>query len=80
MQIARKARALGVSTEVDVADHGLSAGLRLATRRQIRLALIVGENERRDGTVTVRDLQSGEEQVTNVDALAGRVQEKEQWL
>jgi histidyl-tRNA synthetase len=69
LQIARSARALGIQTEIDVADHGVSAGLRLAVRRQIRLALIVGENERRNGTVTVRDLHTGEEQVSSVAAL-----------
>lgn len=72
LRVARAARAQGVRTEVDVATHGVGAGLRLATRRQIRLALIVGENERRQGTVTVRDLVAGEEQVVMIDALAGQ--------
>ncbi len=71
--IARSVRALGVQTEVDVADHGVSAGLRLAARRQIRLALIVGEDEQRNGTVTVRDLHTGEEQVSTVEALVGLI-------
>ncbi|HEY4034295.1 MAG TPA: HisS family protein [Ktedonobacteraceae bacterium] len=74
LQVAHTARSLGVRTEVDVADHGVSAGLRLAARRQIRLALIVGEDERRQGVVTVRDLVTGEEQVSNVEALALRTQ------
>src|SRR5262249_49293894 len=69
LQIARSVRALGIQTEIDVADHGVGAGLRLAARRQIRLALIVGENEQRDGTVTIRDLHTGEEQVSSVESL-----------
>jgi ATP phosphoribosyltransferase regulatory subunit len=80
LQIARSVRALGVQTEVDVSDHGVGAGLRLAARRQIRLALIVGEDEQRNGVITVRDLQTGEEQLSNIEALAGRIQDKEQWL
>jgi ATP phosphoribosyltransferase regulatory subunit len=80
LQIARRVRALGVQAEVDVTDHGVGAGLRLAARRQIRLALIVGEDERRKGVVTVRDLQTGEEQVSSVEALVRRIQDKEQWL
>lgn len=79
-QVARAARAQGVYTEVDVAGHGISAGLRLAARRQIRLALIVGEDERRQGVVTVRDLSAGEEQVITIDALAQRDRDKEQQL
>jgi histidyl-tRNA synthetase len=73
LQIARTARSLGVHTEVDVASHGVGAGLRLAARRQIRLALIVGENEQRQGVVTIRDLVTGEEQVSEIQALALRV-------
>jgi histidyl-tRNA synthetase len=83
LQVAHTARSLGVRTEVDVSDHGVSAGLRLAARRQIRLALIVGEDERRQGLVTVRDLVTGEEQVSDVEALARRAQDtqdKEQCL
>jgi len=83
LQVAHTARSLGVRTEVDVADHGVSAGLRLAARRQIRLALIVGEDERRQGVVTVRDLVTGEEQVSDVEALTLRThntQDKDQCL
>ncbi len=83
LHVAHTARSLGVCTEVDVSDHGVSAGLRLAARRQIRLALIVGEDEQRQGLVTVRDLVTGEEQVSDVEALAKRVQDtqdKEQCL
>ena len=69
LQVARTARSLGVRTEVDVADHGVGAGLRLAARRQIRLALIVGEDEQRRGVVTVRDLVTGEERVSDIEAL-----------
>ncbi|HWS85287.1 MAG TPA: HisS family protein [Ktedonobacteraceae bacterium] len=80
LQVAHTARSLGVRTEVDVSDHGVSAGLRLAARRQIRLALIVGEEERHQGLVTVRDLVTGEEQVSNVEALAQHTWDKEQCL
>ncbi len=83
LQVAHTARSLGVRTEVDVADHGVGAGLRLAARRQIRLALIVGEDEQRQGVVTVRDLVTGEEQMSDVEALALRARDtrdKEQCL
>lgn len=78
LYVARAARATGVTTEVDVSGHGVAAGLRHASRRQIRLALIVGEDEQRQQLVTVRDLTSGEEQLASVDSLLERVQVKEQ--
>lgn len=75
--IARSTRASGMRVEVDVTAHGVGAGLRLAARREIPLALIVGEDEQRQGVVTVRDLVTGEEQVTMVEALVNRIGEEQ---
>ncbi len=80
LKVARAARSQGLQTEVDVTGHGVSAGLKLAAKRQIRLALIVGESEQRAGGVTVRDLETGEEHLSSLDALAGHFAEKEQCL
>src|SRR5439155_16668563 len=62
LYVARAARSRGVRTEVDVTGHGVGAGLRLAAKKQLQFALIVGEDEQRKGLVTVRDLVRGEEQ------------------
>ncbi len=67
LQVARSARAGGLQAEVDVTGHGVGAGLRLAVKKQMRLAVIVGEDERRAGTVTVRDLVTGEERISSVE-------------
>src|SRR5436189_120365 len=50
-------------TEVDITGHGVGAGLRLASKKGIRLALIVGEEEQLKSAVTVRDLVSSEEKL-----------------
>jgi histidyl-tRNA synthetase len=76
LQVAHLARQQGIVTEVDVADHSVSAALRLAQRRKIHLALIVGENERCNGTVTVRDLLAGKEHITTVDAWLEQIAEQ----
>jgi ATP phosphoribosyltransferase regulatory subunit len=73
LRVAHAARACGVSTEVDVTGHGIGAGLRLATKKQISFALIVGEDEQRKGLVTVRDLVRGEEQKVSLEAVAQQV-------
>nr|HET6901332.1 ATP phosphoribosyltransferase regulatory subunit [Ktedonobacteraceae bacterium] len=80
LQVGRAARAQGLQTEVDVTGHGVGAGLKLAAKRQIRLAFIVGENEQRAGTVTVRNLETGEEHVSSVDTLVEDMPAKEQCL
>ncbi len=73
---ARLLRSTGVRTEVDVTGHGLAAGLRLAAKKEIPLAVIVGERERDSATVTVRDMASGEEQFETVAALSARVRKR----
>ena len=70
LQVARAARALGIRTEVDVTGHGPGSGLRQAAKRNVRLALIVGEDEQRQGTITLRDLATSEEHTVPFDALA----------
>jgi len=80
LQVARAARMQGMLTEVDVTGHGVGAGLKLAAKRQIRLAFIVGESEQRAGNVTVRNLETGEERVSALETLAENMVEKEQCL
>jgi ATP phosphoribosyltransferase regulatory subunit len=71
--VARAARDHGVHTELDVSGHGVGAGLRLAAKRGMRLALIVGEEEQRGNVVTIRNLLTGEEQTAQLEALAQRL-------
>lgn len=79
LAIARTVRASGLQAEVDVAGHGVGSGLKYAARRQMRQALIVGEDEQRKGVITVRDLITGDEREVTIDALIEQVREKEQW-
>jgi histidyl-tRNA synthetase len=74
LEVARYLREIGMRTEVDITEHGVGAGLKLADKRRIPLAVIVGESERVRRVVTVRQLMNGEEQVVNIDELA-RVQQ-----
>ena len=77
-QVARSVRESGVRTEVDVTGHGVGAGLKLALKKQIRLALIVGEDEQRTGRVTLRDLLTREEQILSIEQLSTSALHKEQ--
>src|SRR5262249_3145714 len=62
LQVARAARVHGARVEVDISGHGLSAALKLAVKKRISFALIVGESEAREQRVTLRNLDSGLEQ------------------
>lgn len=73
-QVARMARTCGLRTEVDVTGHGVGSGLRLASRKQIRYAFIAGEDEQSKGVVTIRDLETSNEQVVALDEIEAQFQ------
>ena len=77
LQVARCLRQDDLQIEVDVTGHGVGPGLKLATKKHIQMALIVGEDERRANSVTVRNLETGEEQTSNIETLIRSLQEKE---
>jgi ATP phosphoribosyltransferase regulatory subunit len=80
LQAARKMEIMHISAEIDVTGRGLSAGLRMAAKRQMKMALIVGENERRARTITIRDLQTGAEEIVSFDDPNVLIEMKEQYL
>jgi histidyl-tRNA synthetase len=62
LHIARELRGLdGVAVEHDVRARGVKAALRYADRAEIDLAVIVGERERADRTVVLRNMRSRDE-------------------
>ena len=69
LRVAHTVRTLGMQTEINVTGHGVSTGLKLATKKHIHLALIVGDTEQQSNTVTVRNLSSGDEYIRNLDNL-----------
>ncbi len=80
LRVARAARNSGVQTEVDITGHGVGSGLKLAAKKHISLALIVGENEQQQESVTVRNLSTGEEQRVSIESLVQNMLEKESML
>ena len=77
LHIARIARSSGIPIELDVTGHGVSAGLKQASKKNIPLALIVGEDERQRNVVTVHNLMTGEEQVVSSESLAQGMKEEQ---
>src|SRR5581483_10261408 len=62
LRIARELRTGGQAVELEVSEHGVSTGLKLAARQQMQWAAIVGEEEERTKTITWHNLQNGEEE------------------
>ena len=77
LNIARTVRLSGMHVELDIAGHGISSGLKRAAKKNIPLALIVGEDEQKSNEVTMHNLVTGEEQVVSSESLAQGVVAKE---
>ena len=59
--LAAELQAVGVAAEVYLGDSGMRAQMKYADRRLSPAAVILGEDERAAGTVTVKDLDAGRE-------------------
>lgn len=77
LHIARLLRAGGQPAELEVMGHGVSAALKSASKQEIPLAVIVGEDERRAETVTLRNLANSEERQLPLATLLQRFRERQ---
>jgi len=69
--LLRRLRAVGISADAPFEERPLKAQLRMADRSGARFALILGDEEVAEGTVTVRRLEDGhQEKVPATDAPA----------
>ncbi len=66
-------RSAGVAADGAFEDRPLKAQLKLADRSAARYAVILGERERDEGTVTLRDLRDGSQEVLAPGDLALRL-------
>ncbi len=62
-ETATKLRALGVNTSIDLLGRNISKNLDYCSKQEIPFAVIVGEKEAKEGKVTLRDLESGKEEL-----------------
>jgi histidyl-tRNA synthetase len=76
LRLATELRAAGVNTDVAPEPAKLGKQLRHADRIGARFALIVGEDERSRGTVTVKDLAAGDQFESSASETAGELQRR----
>ena len=72
--LARDLRAAGNNVDLSVASRrGFGDQLKYAARREIALALIAGEAERDNGSVTVKVLTTGEQETVDRESVVDRI-------
>lgn len=67
MEVAAKLRNAGLRVTVDVTDRKLDKQIKAAVKLGAPYVVFVGETEVREGTYTVRDMATGEEQKLSFD-------------
>jgi histidyl-tRNA synthetase len=70
--LAAEIRRGGIPAEVFMGEGGMRAQLKYADRRRLRLAVIVGEDERARGEVAIKDLGRGR-------LLATQISDRDEW-
>jgi histidyl-tRNA synthetase len=66
-------RSVGEVAEIDYRGRSMKAQLRTADRENFRWAAIIGEDEVRQGTVTLRDMATGEQETLPQPELISRL-------
>lgn len=65
--VATELRAAGIPAEVYLGRSGMKAQMKYADRRQAPAAILMGEDEIKTGTVTIKDLDLGRELAAGAD-------------
>jgi histidyl-tRNA synthetase len=72
-RLATRLRASGVGAELDLMGRSMKGQMKDASRSGARWAVILGEEEISSGQVTLKDLQTGEQETMPSDRLEDRV-------
>mgnify|MGYP001053535928 CR=1 FL=1 len=74
--VLSKLREAGISSELFPSAHKIKKQMAYANSRNIPWVIIAGDNEVRDGTVTVKNMASGVQYIINKDELVDFLEEK----
>jgi len=69
LALATKIRKEGIACEMDLLERGISKNLEYASKKKIRFAMILGEEELKQNSVTVRDMRTGKQNAIKLDEI-----------
>ena len=67
--LADRLRRVGIATDLDVMARGLRAQMKQADRLGARFVVVLGEDEVRRGAAVIREMATGAQEETALDAL-----------
>ena len=68
-KIAAKLRSAGVPTDIEIMGRKMGKAMKYASGLDVKYAVIVGAQELQQDSVTVRDMESGEQRLVKIDSL-----------
>ncbi len=71
--LAATIRNAGIRCEIDLMGRSISKNLDFAGKKGYRLAIIVGENELKEKSVSLRDMKTGEQKRVSLNAIASEI-------
>ena len=69
-RIAAKLRSAGIPTDIEIMGRKMGKAMKYASGLDVKYAVIVGAQELEQDSVTVRDMESGEQKLVRIDSLA----------
>jgi len=69
-EILAMLRRAGISSDMDIMGRKMAKAMKYASGARARYVVIVGAKELEEGSVTLRDMASGEQMLVKIDALA----------
>lgn len=73
IKVAQELRSAGHSTLIDLMGRRFSKQLEYADKKHVRKVVILGDKEITEGSVTVKDMETGEQTMVKRDELLGRL-------
>lgn len=68
ISVANKLRDAGIYADLNVTDKGISKQLEYSNSLGIRFVAIAGSKEREAGKIKIKDMQTGTEELLDIDA------------
>ncbi len=77
LSLSRSLRAAGIPADVITAGKGPGTGLKAAEKKSLRIAVLLGEDERREGTAVVKDLTARTQEKVALEGIVRYLQTME---
>ena len=73
IEIAQSLRKIGLSVDIDLLRRGIGKSLKYASSVNTQKTIIIGPNELKQNCVTIRDMDSGKQEIVKIDDIPNKI-------